>query len=39
MLFSLLFWTVLYQVSLVLVEPRKHHNFNKQNFFRRHSYM
>jgi len=23
---------------MVLVEPRKHHNINKQNFFRRHSY-
>jgi len=23
---------------MVLVEPRKHHNFNKSNFFRRHSY-
>jgi len=23
---------------MVLVEPRKHHNFSKQNFFRRHSY-
>jgi len=23
---------------MVLVEPRKHHNFNKTNFFRRHSY-
>jgi len=23
---------------MVLVEPRKHHNIYKQNFFRRHSY-
>lgn len=23
---------------MVLVEPRKHHNFSKTNFFRRHSY-
>jgi len=23
---------------MVLVEPRKHHNVNKTNFFRRHSY-
>jgi len=23
---------------MVLVEPRKHHNFSKPNFFRRHSY-
>jgi len=23
---------------MVLVEPRKHHNFSKVNFFRRHSY-